>query len=369
MESLHDAALAESARITVTRVLNIKPGERALIVTNPSFDVFTISQYLYNALTEAGASAVMLVQPRKSQLDFAEEAVLAALASEPDAVLSISAGKIGKDRKGIAEPYTRGRESYTHIFDYLLYGKKSIRSVWSPSITLPIFSETVALDYDELRNTCLRLKALLDRAESVFITNAAGTRFKTSLKNRLGQSDDGDFTLPGSGGNLPAGEVFISPVVGASSGTIVFDGSISSHKGEIIIKEPVFAEVADGYVTDLSGGPEAAEVEESLRLAAEKAFQFEKAGNIPAGKAELYAKNARNIGEVGIGLNPKARIIGNMLVDEKVTRTCHIAIGHNYEDDAPALIHLDGLVKNPTMELTYEDGSKQTIMDQGNLLV
>ena len=38
-----------------------------------------------------------------------------------------------------------------------------------------------------------------------------------------------------------------------------------------------------------------------------------------------------------------------MLEDEKVFKTCHIAIGSNYDDDAKALIHLDGLVKNPTI--------------------
>ncbi|MBQ3318948.1 MAG: peptidase M17, partial [Spirochaetia bacterium] len=73
--------------------------------------------------------------------------------------------------------------------------------------------------------------------------------------------------------------------------------------------------------------------------------------------------------EIGIGLNPAAQITGNMLEDEKAFHTCHIAIGHNYDEDAPALIHLDGLIRRPTIELFFEDGSSKNILKDGNLEV
>ena len=81
-----------------------------------------------------------------------------------------------------------------------------------------------------------------------------------------------------------------------------------------------------------------------------------------------YKRNARNIGELGIGLNPEAQITGNMLEDEKAFKTCHFAIGANYDGDAPALIHLDGVVRNPTITINYSDGSQSKIMDKGILL-
>jgi leucyl aminopeptidase (aminopeptidase T) len=71
---------------------------------------------------------------------------------------------------------------------------------------------------------------------------------------------------------------------------------------------------------------------------------------------------------LGIGLNPAARISGNMLEDEKAFSTCHFAIGQNYDDDAPSLIHLDGLVKNPTITAFMPDGSKRVIEQNGVLL-
>ena len=98
------------------------------------------------------------------------------------------------------------------------------------------------------------------------------------------------------------------------------------------------------------------------------AIQREKEGKIPLGQGEILKKNARNIGELGIGLNPNAKINGNMLEDEKAFRTCHFAIGQNYDGDANALIHLDCLVKNPTIVAFYKDGTSQVILSNGNLV-
>ena len=86
-------------------------------------------------------------------------------------------------------------------------------------------------------------------------------------------------------------------------------------------------------------------------------------------KAEEYARNARNLGELGIGLNPKASIVGNMLEDEKAFRTCHFAIGANYDDDAPAFIHLDGLVTEPTIVAKTSRGKEIVIESHGDLLI
>ena len=56
-----------------------------------------------------------------------------------------------------------------------------------------------------------------------------------------------------------------------------------------------------------------------------------------------------------------------MLEDEKAFRTCHFAIGQNYDGDAPALIHFDGIVRNPTLVINYADGSSFTLIENGDL--
>ena len=90
-------------------------------------------------------------------------------------------------------------------------------------------------------------------------------------------------------------------------------------------------------------------------------------GRLSPEDARLYCRNARNIGELGIGLNPAAIITGKMLEDEKAFRTCHIAIGENYDNDAHALIHLDGVIKEPTIDFVYQDGSRRRVLDGGEL--
>ncbi len=347
--------LKKSAEIAVKDILKAKKGERALIITNPEPDVFNISQALYNAFEAVGAIPVIAVQPVKTQFDYAEPSVIAAIKTEPKIILSISKNKLGKDKEAMEHPYGLDGNKINNTFHYLMATKKC-RSFWSPSITEDMFIRTVPIDYAELKANCQRLKALMDKAVRMQITAPGGTDLSVGLKGRNTFQDDGDFSFMGVGGNVPAGEVFISPELGTSTGTIVFDGSISVKSGDIVIYHPIKATVEKGFVTALN----TAESKEAAILSE----TIEEGAKAPDPE---YAKNARNLGEIGIGLNPAAEITGNMLEDEKAFHTCHIAIGHNYDEDAPALIHLDGLVRKPTIELFFEDGSSKVILRKGIL--
>jgi leucyl aminopeptidase (aminopeptidase T) len=119
----------------------------------------------------------------------------------------------------------------------------------------------------------------------------------------------------------------------------------------------------------IAGGREAGLLKATLERAAKTTRRFAREGKINKADLPGYMANIRNLGELGIGLNEKCRIMGNMLEDEKVLKTCHIAIGSNYDDDARALIHLDGLVKNPTIDLSFKGGRTRRILDKGKLLI
>jgi leucyl aminopeptidase (aminopeptidase T) len=187
------------------------------------------------------------------------------------------------------------------------------------------------------------------------------------LKGRTAFSDDGDFSFPGAGGNLPAGETFISPELGSAEGVIAFDGSIALAAGEIVIYEPIRCTLKRGVITNIEGGKEAQQLLDSITTAEKNARSMEEAGKLKAGQGGVYAANARGIGELGIGLNPLAEITGHMLEDEKAFRTCHFAVGSNYDDDAPCLIHLDGLVREPTIRAVIE-GKEVLIEENGELV-
>jgi leucyl aminopeptidase (aminopeptidase T) len=362
-----DAELRIAAQIAVREVLKVKAGEQVLIISNPQRDAALISMSLYDAAGEAGGRPLLVFQPYKSQMDFAEDAVIAAFDAIPEVVISVSAGKLGKDRKGISSPYRHEGKTYDHIFHLRQYGEKVCRAFWSPSVTLESFARTVPVDYALLKRRCTRIGNILSEAASARVRAPGGTDIMIGLAGREAKCDDGDFSAAGSGGNLPAGETFISPENGTAEGVIVFDGSISLHDKDIVIGTPIKCVVEQGFVREISGGREAYELRETVTLARQNARQFEREGRIPAGLGDVYAKNAGNIGELGIGLNPAARISGNMLEDEKAFHTCHFAIGQNYDEDAPSLIHLDGLVKDPTIIAVMPDGGERVIEHNGIL--
>ena len=239
------------------------------------------------------------------------------------------------------------------------------------------------------------------------VTAPSGTDVTVPVFGRPLQYDNGDFSKPGTGGNIPAGEVFISPVVGngnklkllskiesfknsifkrgsvekeeyteeeakhrlGTEGVIVFDGSMTFSDGDSILQSPITCKVERGFVTDITGGAEALRLLKTITEAENRSLLLEAEGKLPEGQGLVYRRNARNIGELGIGLNPACHVMGNMLEDEKAFNTCHFAIGENYDNDAPSLIHLDGVVRNPTITLTYEDGSTRIILDEGTLVV
>ena len=412
------------SQTVVEDVLKVKKNEKALIIANPETNV--MAQDLFTALSEAGAKPVLVFQQTKTSSDYAEPSVIGAIKSEPDIILSISAHKLGRDEEAIAHPYEYEGKTFDSAFDLLLDGKKCSRAVWTPGLTLDMFNRTVMIDYKQLSERCKKLCAAYENVVSVHVTSPNGTDVTVPVTGRKAMSDDGDFSTPGSGGNIPAGEVFISPLVGSgntagleaakkvssvkaslseavdmiknvssknaktdkseaaetneaapekksetsgTNGVIVFDGSMTFSDGDALLETPITVKVTDGFVKEVTGGEEAKRLLKDITSAEKESLALELAGKLPSGMGVVYARNARNIGELGIGLNPSANITGNMLEDEKAFRTCHFAIGQNYDGDAPALIHFDGVVRNPTIVFTYADGKEVTVLETGELKI
>ena len=112
----------------VENVCKIKKDERVLIIANP--DTNDIAQDLYVACNKVKAKTVLIFQNAKTSFDNAEIEVIEAIKTNPDVCFSISSVKLGKDKEATAKPYvTENGETYSHIFDYLLDGKKSMRAV------------------------------------------------------------------------------------------------------------------------------------------------------------------------------------------------------------------------------------------------
>ena len=104
------------------------------------------------------------------------------------------------------------------------------------------------------------LKTVLDKGTEVHVTSPAGTDVTVSIAGRKGIPDDGNLTMPGKMANLPCGETFVSPAIGGTSGTLVFDGSVTLLDRSVIPQIPIRVTFKDGYVTDVTGGPVAGDL-------------------------------------------------------------------------------------------------------------
>jgi leucyl aminopeptidase (aminopeptidase T) len=185
-----------------------------------------------------------------------------------------------------------------------------------------------------------------EKARTVHLTAPAGTDITLGI---AGRAFDTDVRIkPGTYGNLPAGEIWCAPMEDEAEGVLVCDGSIGDV-GQV--SAPLKIEVRGGKIVALECTDD--ELVEKVR--------------------ELTAVDemARVIGELGIGLNPKARLTGNLLEDEKAGQTAHIAFGHNRDmpnGQNDSKTHRDFLFYKPTLQVEYLDGSTKIIIKDGEIV-
>jgi leucyl aminopeptidase (aminopeptidase T) len=232
--------------------------------------------------------------------------------------------------------------SLTHTNARRMATAAKVRVGTMPGITVPIMSRCFAADSNQIIETNNKLIKILHNTKEIRLTTALGTDATFSAVGRKVISSTGVLKNPADWGNIPSGEVYFAPVEDNSYGKLVCDGSIS---GIGMLEEPVIIDIKEGMITKISGGKQAKEFDNMLS----------KVG----GKAKAVA-------EFGVGTNPKAKICGLILEDEKVLGTVHIAFGNNIsmEGSINVPIHIDCIIKSPSFTV---DGKK--IMEKGKLLI
>ncbi len=352
----HSGDVLKAARTALKIALNLCPRERILIMANPDGNLPVIAQAVYNAALDLQAYPILLFQPSRSRVDFADPATLAAIATEPEVLFTITRESLGNDPRGLTDPYKLDKLSFNHIFYYLIATEKA-RGAWCPSADLFMFRRTVPVDYPQMWDRARRLKKLFDRAESIHVTTPAGTDLHIDMVGAEGMLDDGDYRYPGSGGNLPAGEVFAVPRPG-SNGTAVIDGTASLLGGTLLTRNPFKISFEAGKVVSVEGKGDGEEFQKTLDEMKVVTEQQIESGYISTEQADIYRKNCWNLAEFGIGLNPAATLSGNMTEDEKVLNTCHVAVGDDCYGYAPAVAHLDLIMMHPVITLKLDTGEE-----------
>lgn len=313
--------------------LEVKPHEEILIVGDVGqpqkrVPAIVLGSYLL-AAKRLGLKHKFVVQSPKEKGEVAEDQILEALLnhSEGNIILWVLSGKIGS-LDFLGRSFRKFVQSKKHRF------------ISTPSLGLLKTSQTndfmKALDvnYDKMQEDGKRIKAVMDAGNEVRVITDAGTNLHIDVTLKHAIANIGFYKGAGSGGNLPAGEVYIPPRKKGVNGVVIIDGCARITKQSLIIKHPIKLTIEDGVITQIEGKEEAKALEETLKWAEQHS---------------KYPWGIRRIGEFGLGINPNAKVMESTLLSEKALGTAHIAIGSNYWFGGTifAIVHLDQVFKKP----------------------
>ncbi|WP_435196764.1 aminopeptidase [Natronomonas sp. EA1] len=304
--------LRTPAETAIGQCLDLRAHESLVVVTDD--ERLPIGAALYEAGREVTTDATLLRFPPRTQHAEEPPAPVAAAMREADVFLA---------------PTTK---SLSHTDARSAACAAGARGATLPGITEEVFTTGLDADYDAIAAECARMLDKVEGAEEIRVTSPQGTDVTFAFGDREWHDDTGIVHEPGDFSNLPAGEVFISPV--DANGVFVVDGTISPHS-LLEAGQTVRFEVEDGTVTDIDDPDVAAEFEAA---------------------AEEVGADAYNLAELGIGTNlAVTELVGSVLLDEKAAGTVHIAVGDDASigGDVSAPIHSDGVLREPTV---YVDG-------------
>jgi len=315
--------LKQAALTVMHQCMALKPNEKLLIVSN--IETTEIAQVLFSVGLEIASDCRWLVYPTGKINGEEPPNWVAESLKTVDVV-------VAPTQKSISHTSAR-REACNRY---------NTRIATLPGITKESFIRGLSADYNEIAKISERVFKALASHKIAKITSPSGTCLTVELGNLPVQSI-GQITTPGAFSNLPDGESELAPK--NANGELVVDRCGNT------ITEPTRISIKNGYIADIEKN------ESGKRFAQMIELSEKQDGN----------SNARFIAEFAIGTNPSARITGNLLEDEKVLGTCHIAFGDNTSYPGgtnESILHVDTIVISPTIVL-----DDTIIMEKGHLLI
>ncbi|MFB6310802.1 MAG: aminopeptidase [Salinirussus sp.] len=194
--------------------------------------------------------------------------------------------------------------------------------------------DAVNKDWEAVRQHQAQLAERLEGADEVRIRSGDVTDVTMSIDGNPAINDFGE-------NNLPGGEVFTAPLPASVEGTVHFDKPLYHQGREVTDVRLTFD---GGEVVDHTAGKNGDVLTEVLNT----------------------DDGARRLGELGIGMNRDIdRFTYNMLFDEKMGDTVHMAVGRAYEDTVgegneqnESAVHVDMIVDMSTDSEIIVDGDR-----------
>jgi len=311
----------EKAAVNVLKnCMDVKKNEKVLIITDSK--LLKIGKVFLNNAKKISGNVDLIKIPIPKVAGIEPPAKAAKLMLDYDVILGITSKSIS---------HTKARKTASN---------KGARIATMPGITEGIVKRTLTADYKKIKEKNLKLIRKLRKGEIIRVKTKKGTDISLKIHRKKWFDDSGIYTKNKDFGNLPAGEIVCMPAEGKSKGFFVVDGSIG---GLGKVDKPVKIFVKDGCAVKIKGGTTAKKLEKQLKN-----------------------KRYRNIAEFAFGTNPKAKITGVTLEDEKVLGTVHIALGNNksYGGTVEVPFHVDCIIKKSDVFV-----DNKLVMKKGKFLI
>ncbi|MFP4632477.1 MAG: aminopeptidase [Halobacteriales archaeon] len=293
----------EGARTVVETCMAVDPDDVVSVVTDAR-------------RREIGRAIEEVAREHADEVVYLEMSVEGEHGAEPPAPVAAAM----RESDVVVAPTTR---SLTHTRARIEACEAGARVATMPGVTARMMEEAMQADYSEVDRRARDFLETLDGASEVRVRSEAGTDLLLDVEGRGWKVDVGLCQEAGCVTNLPAGEVYVAPRSG--DGRLVVDGSMA---GVGRLDEPLVIEFEGGRAVSIE--------HEDVRE-----------------RVDAAGDCGRNLAELGVGLNPAATLIGEVLQDEKVAGTVHVAVGDSsgFGGDVECDVHLDGVVLDPSVEV------------------
>jgi len=310
--------LGPAVSTVVRRCLGVEGGEEVVVIVDPA--TRSIGEALRGEAGAAGADAVLTVMDERATDGTEPPRAIAAALSACDVFIAPTS-------RSLSHTTARKRAS-----------DAGARGATMPGVTADMLARVMAVDFELMAARSQALAAALGEARTARVRCPRGSDLTLDLTGRRGISDDGRLTARGAFGNLPCGEGFIAPMNGDGR----FVAASLAPLG--LTGVPATLTVANGRIVGAEGGlgPE------YLR------------------RLEAHGELGTNLAELGVGTNDRAQLTGNVLEDEKILGTVHVAFGASagIGGNVSVPIHLDAVILDATLEI---DG--RLVLDAGRYVL
>jgi leucyl aminopeptidase (aminopeptidase T) len=319
----------KSAELIVRTLLEIKPGEEVVIIIDPETDM-EMAQALAGVIQTVGAEytiAIMPTRPVERSLTmpkFIEKGLESA---------NVIIGMTKASAAAIYSPVISR-----------LRKENGLRELCMVLRDLDNWTKGGATaDYHEVMKTAKKLFDKWEKGKEFKLTSKKGTNLTAKIGIAPPFIEAGFAKNPGEEAAFSDGEVSQGLIQGTAEGIIYVDGPIA-HIGQPAT--PIRIEVKGGRAVKIEGDEKGAR---QLREIVTK------------------VKDADNLAEIGIGVNPNCLKNGQFQEEKKSLGNVHIALGRNtgaYGGNIASMVHLDMVIYEATVKTNTD-----TLLSDGKLCV